>query len=105
MQVSKNLAAIQNKINSLEKAGFEVILQHYNNLEEEEINGNLIQAETHFVILHREIKVYVTGVAICSKKDSFSKQKGTQIAFNRAVHNLTRTLGREKVKLFFDYPQ
>jgi len=100
MQVSKDLPAIQQRIDTLLSAGFEVRLQHYTDLEEE-LNGNDIKAETNFVIYNEHTGAYASGRATCSDKDEFCKKIGTQIAFNRTIHALSRNIGRKKVVALF----
>ena len=101
MQVSKDLVAIQQRIDTLENAGFQVRLEHYTDLIDEELNGNKIQAETFFVFCNENTGAYASGRATCSDKDHFCKKTGTQIAFNRAVNALSRTIGRAKVVALF----
>lgn len=42
--------------------------------------------------------VSAVGVSRCSSKDNFDKAKGTQIAFDRAMHDLSTWVGRDGVK-------
>ena len=91
MQVSKNLPAIQQVINKLEKKGYHIRLCH----------DPKSTRSTMLVIEHgryRRAKEFYTGLARCTKDDQFCRSTGTRIAFNRALHSMSAKLGRAKVK-------
>ena len=91
MQVSKNLPAIQDIINKLEANGYHIRLNH----------DPKSTRSTWMVIEHgryRRAKEFYTGLARCTKSDQFCRSTGTRIAFNRAMHAMSRKLGRNKVK-------
>jgi len=91
MQVSKNLPAIQKVIDKLEKKGYHIRLNH----------DPKSTRSTMLVIEHgryRRAKEFYTGLSRCVKSDQFCRSTGTRIAFNRAIHNMSKKLGRDKVK-------
>lgn len=91
MQVSKNLPAIQEVINKLEKHGYHIRLIH----------DPKATRSTWMAIEHgryRRAKEFYTGLARCTKSDQFCRSTGTRIAFNRAIHAMSAKLGRSKVK-------
>lgn len=91
MQVSKNLPAIQNVIDKLEKHGYHIRLNH----------DPKSTRSTMMVIEHgryRRAKEFYTGLARCTKDDQFCRSTGTRIAFNRAIHAMSRKIGRDAVK-------
>jgi hypothetical protein len=91
MQVSKNLPAIQKIIDRLEVKNWQVRLSH----------DPKNTRTTIMVIEHgryRTTKDQFTGIARCTKDDQFCRAAGTRIAFNRAIHNMSRKLGRLTVK-------
>lgn len=91
MQVSKKLPAIQQIIDQLEKKGYHIRLSH----------DPKATRSTMFVIEHgryRRAKEFYTGLARCTKDDQFCRTTGTRIAFNRALHSMSKRLGRSTVK-------
>jgi hypothetical protein len=92
---------IRKRIRKLEEAGFELSLHHtiYDEPQESTINHVPIRGATAlFIGLSTEYAV--VGVAECSIKDQFCRARGTEVAFNRAIHELSHPerLGRNEVK-------
>lgn len=96
MRVSKKLAAINQLIERLEECGFELEMthDHYHFY----VNDNPCDAQTTVSIYQPDLKVVFVGQANCSVLDQFDPAKGAQIAFNRAMHHMSRELGRAEVK-------
>ena len=100
MKVSSTLSVIQSQIDKLEANGFKVRLSHDPRLEgigpggapyvgattmtlEKDFDGTLLRAK---------------GGGYCGLKDQWCRARGTQAAFNRAVHDLSTLMGRAGVK-------
>jgi len=103
MQVAKQLAAINERINTLEAYGFKCKMYHlHDNVWYSEETGHVADHITIFVISWRS-EEYV-GCAMCSVSDTFSPATGAQIAFGRAITQMTADFGREfMVDMFNDY--
>lgn len=92
MQVCKNLAAIQDRINRLEAADFRVRLVH----------EPKTTHTTTMIIDHEDAtKGPFYGLAVCHKNDQFSRATGTRVAFNRVINDMSHQLGRDVVKALF----
>lgn len=99
MRVSKKLVAINKLIERLEKCGFDLEMTHDHYRFYANHNPDLpCDAQTTISIYHPAFKAVFIGQANCSVLDQFDPAKGAQIAFNRAMHHMSRELGREEVK-------
>lgn len=94
MQVSKNLASIQERVNQLEEAGWHVRLIH----DIDHTRSTIMLAERG---KHNVAKNIFAGQARCVNSDQFCRSTGTRIAFNRLIHNMSAALGRDSVKQIF----
>lgn len=100
MQVHKSLPAIQSLVTQLEKAGYEIGLQH-RVYDEPVLTGTGLPAIGHTYCFIKKHKQSASGFAYCSTKDQFSRPRGTQVAFNRAINNLSAKIGRDEVQRLF----
>jgi hypothetical protein len=106
MQVSKSLPHIQKLVTKLEEAGYTISMTHCKLPTPRPLHGSkgpLISGESGFFIKRSPDPdtLVAYGLARCSIKDQFSRARGTQIAFNRAIHNLSYAVGRTEVKHLF----
>ncbi len=87
---------IHKHIEKLETAGYVVKLWHHRNL----WAFTNYRRSSHKTIMRAGLpdgRGYI-GCAWCSTEDQFDKAKGTQIAFNRMIHSMSKQLGRDTVK-------
>lgn len=92
MQVCKNLAAIQDRINILESHGYHIRLVH----------EPKTTKTTTMIIDHAAEGAPFYGLSVCNPSDQFSRSIGTRYAFGRAIHDMSSRLGRDVVKALFD---
>jgi len=104
MKVVKALPVIQSQIDKLETAGFKVRLSHKPNklgvLTTDE--GRTPYSGLTQMTIEKEFDggavVTAGGRGYCAINDQFDRARGTQAAFNRAVHDMTLIMGRDNVK-------
>jgi hypothetical protein len=87
MRVSKRLpTGIHEVLTKLEAKGLDVHLKHDR------------KKRTTTLSIGNEAGVNAVGQSRCSTRDNFDKAKGTQIAFDRAMHDLSTWVGRDQIK-------
>lgn len=101
MKVAKTLPTIQSKIDKLEAAGFKIRLSH-NPRKLGVLNSpegrTPYSGITRMTIDSDSLMDTASGEGYCAINDQWCRAKGTQAAFNRAVHDLTLMIGRDNVK-------
>ena len=100
MKVSHALPVIQSQIDKLEAAGFKVRLSHA-----PQLNGTCPSGAPYKGVTAMSLEkifdgtmVHAKGAGYCGLKDQWCRARGTQAAFNRAVHDLSTVMGRAGVK-------
>jgi hypothetical protein len=95
MQVCKNLAAIQNRVNMLEAAGWRIRLIH-----------DPMKTRTTLMLAVAQDEeagqIFFAGQSHCVHEDQFCRSTGTRIAFDRLIHHMSAGLGRKTVKQIFE---
>jgi len=86
MRVSKRVpTGIHEVLTKLEDKGLDVHIKH-----------DRKKRSTTFSLSFGDVSA--VGVSKCSPRDNFDKAKGTQIAFDRAMHDLSTWVGRDTIK-------
>ena len=102
MNVHKSLTAIQERIDQLEEAGYHILLQHARYKHYRPHPGNDLPVIGHTtMVISREDGIAGMGTTYCSIHDQFDRVKGTQRAFTRAVHDLSKVISRASVIAIF----
>ena len=93
---------IQARLKTLEDAGFTITLRHLQNrVPRHHGSGAISDGETIMVLRAPEVmgsELSALGIAYCSVKDQYSKARGTEVAFNKAIHDLSHQIGRSSVR-------
>lgn len=100
MRVAKELVAVNHLIECLELYGYHVSMHHTHFDIPEVLDGtdHEVKAMTVLDIADEDIMQIYRGFALCSVNDTFSKVRGAQLAFTRALEALSEQLGREDMK-------
>jgi len=97
MRVSKKLPAIQECIDKLEAAGLQVHMKYYMPDASNSTACTRVVISNHTYAIKNPRKEF-EGLAICSPKDNFNREEGTKVAFNRALREVSATIGRDAIK-------
>lgn len=105
MRVVKELVAINHVIKALEHAGYTVDMQHdhfpygfYHENKHDLLCTDSTWVSIAWITDDGELMEQFIGRANCSAKDQFSPRDGAQIAFGRAMADMTAQTSRHHVK-------
>lgn len=97
MKVSNKLPAIQSLVDKLEVAGYKVRLHHDSDWCGTGVINGLPYRGVTYVDIDSDL-VAAQGMAYCGINDHYNRVEGTKIAMHKAIRDLHRKIGRERVK-------